>query len=247
MKSILAEIDQIQKEIDAFKPFKKEILDLLKEYYKIGLTYSSNALEGNSLTESETKVVLEDGLTIGGKPLKDHFEALGHAEAYDFLYKIAKNKSISEEEIKKLHQLFYRRIDEKNAGKYRTVPALITGSKYPLPSPKEIPQLMHQLIPYISQERETKHPVEAAALAHMKFVFIHPFIDGNGRVARLLMNLLLLQDGYNIVIIPPIVRSEYIENLEKAHTDKKGFIHFIARMVKEGQRDYLRLIHSLCS
>lgn len=245
MQNILNEIDQLQTEINSFKPFKKEVIALLKEYYKIGLTYTSNALEGNSLTESETKVILEDGLTIGGKPLKDHFEVLGHAEAYDLLFKLAKNKSISEEEIKKLHQLFYNRIDKKNAGNYRILPALITGSKYPLPSPKEIPQLMQKLIPYIAQIRTIKHPVEAAALVHKEFVFIHPFIDGNGRVARLLMNLLLLQEGYNIVIIPPILRSEYIENLEKAHTNEKGFINFISRMVRECQKDYLRLLSSL--
>ena len=177
MKNIFDEIDQLQSEINLFKPFTKESLDLLKNYYKIGLTYSSNALEGNSLTESETKVVLEEGLTIGGKPLKDHFEALGHAEAYDLLYKLAKNKSISEEEIKKLHHLFYCRIDETHAGKYRTLPVLLTGSKYPLPSPKDIPQLMHQLIPDIDQMRTTKHPVETAALVHKEFVFIHPFMD----------------------------------------------------------------------
>jgi Fic family protein len=242
MERIFAEIDALQKEINIHRPFKKEILDQLKEYYKIGLTYTSNALEGNSLTESETKVVIEEGLTIGGKPLKDHLEAIGHAEAFDFLCKLTENKSISEEEIKKLHRLFYVHIDQKNAGQYRIVPTLITGSKYSLPPPKELPQLMHDLIPYIGQVRAEEHPVKAAALIHKKFVFIHPFIDGNGRVARLLMNLFLLQEGYNIVIIPPITRSEYIENLEIAHTNDKGFINFIARMAKECQKDYLRLI-----
>ncbi len=245
MSNVFNEIDQLQEKINAHKPFKKDILNQLKEYYKIGLTYTSNALEGNSLTISETKVVLEDGLTIGGKPLKDHFEALGHAEAYDLLYKFAKNKSISEEEVKKLHQLFYARIDKKNAGKYRSVPALITGSQYPLPSPKDILDLMHKFISQSNQMRSVKHPVEVAALTHKEFVFIHPFIDGNGRVARLLMNLVLLQEGYNIVTIPPAVRSEYIADLEKAHVDDKDFIEFIARMVKECQLDYLRLINNL--
>lgn len=245
MPNIFEEIDQLQAEINSHKPFAKDILNQLKEYYKIGLTYSSNALEGNSLTISETKVVIEEGLTIGGKPLKDHFEALGHAEAYDLLFKLAKNKNLSEEEIKKLHKLFYLRIDKKNAGKYRKVPALITGSAYPLSKPAEISALMQKFVFQINQIRATKHPVEIAALAHKEFVFIHPFIDGNGRVARLLMNLILLQEGYNITIIPPAARSEYIADLEKAHVNDKDFIYFIARMVKECQRDYLRIIDNL--
>lgn len=245
MSNIFEEIDQLQAKINSHKPFTKEILNQLKEYYKIGLTYSSNALEGNSLTISETKVVIEEGLTIGGKTLKDHFEALGHAEAYDLLFKLAKKKNLTEKEIKKLHKLFYLRIDKKNAGKYRNVPALITGSAYPLPKPTEIPVLMQKFVSHIDQIRRSKHPVELAALTHKEFVFIHPFIDGNGRVARLLMNLILLQEGYNITVIPPAVRSEYIADLEKAHIDDKDFIHFIARMVKECQQDYLRVIDNL--
>src|ERR1700744_5119168 len=107
---IFKEIDSLQKEINSYRPFSSELLKQIKEYYKIGLTYSSNALEGNTLTESETKIVLEEGITIGGKPLKDHFEAVGHAEAYDFLYTLVNNKTVHEKEIQQLHQLFYFRI-----------------------------------------------------------------------------------------------------------------------------------------
>lgn len=241
MKDILTEIDKLQEEINAFRPLSKELLKQIRKYYRVGLTYTSNAIEGNSLTESETKVVLEDGITIGGKPLKDHYEAIGHAEAYDFLNSLSKGKAISEEDIKSLHRLFYHRIDEKKAGQYRKVKAIITGSKYPLPAPEEIPAFMKGLTPRIKKLRETKHPVEASALAHKDFVFIHPFVDGNGRVARLIMNLVLLQTGYNIAVIPPIMRQEYIQTLEKAHTDDKDFIDLIARMVRETQKDYLRL------
>ena len=241
MKDILTEIDKLQKEINAYRPLNKEFLKQIREYYRVGLTYTSNAIEGNSLTESETKVVLEDGITIGGKPLKDHYEAIGHAEAVDLIYSITKGKSVSEEDIKNLHRLFYRRIDEMNAGQYRKVKVFITGSKYPLPAPTEILKRMKALSPRIKKLRKTMHPVEASALAHKEFVFIHPFVDGNGRVARLLMNLILLQTDYNIALIPPIIRQEYIQTLEKAHTDDKDFIDLIARMVRETQRDYLRL------
>lgn len=241
MNSILTEIDKLQKEINAFRPLEGDALKQIKEYYRIGLTYSSNALEGNSLTESETKVVIEEGLTIGGKPLKDHFEAIGHSEAFDFIYSLAKRKDIAEAELKGLHRLFYHRIDEKNAGEYRKQKVYITGSKYPLPAPEKIQTLMQEFIQKLNQQRKERHPVEIAALAHKDFVFIHPFIDGNGRVSRLLMNLILLQDGYNIAIIPPVLRSEYVQTLEKAHTDDKDFMNLIARMVRESQKDYLRL------
>ena len=212
MKDILNEIESLQKEINSFKPIKDKFLKQIKEYFKIGLTYTSNALEGNSLTETETKIVLEEGITIGGKPLKDHLEAIGHAEAFDFLYTLAKNKNVSEEDIKKIHKLFYFRIDEKNAGKYRKNKAIITGSKYSLPKPEELSDLMKNLIPEIEKLRKDKHIVEVAAIAHKEFVFIHPFVDGNGRTARLLMNLILLQENYNIAIIPMIMRQEYISS-----------------------------------
>lgn len=238
---IFKEIDALQKEIHSYRPLSPEFLKQVKEYYKIGLTFSSNALEGNALTESETKIVLENGIAIGGKPLRDHFEAIGHAEAYDFLYTLINNKTVQEKDIQQFHQLFYFRIDEKNAGKYRSSKAIITGSKYPLPKPGDLPLLMKELIPRIEQFRKENHPVKAAALAHKEFVFIHPFTDGNGRTARLLMNLILLQEKYPISIIPPITRSEYIDYLEQAHIDDHHFIDFIARMVRETQRDYLRL------
>jgi len=241
MKNIFTEIDNLKKKIDKFRPLDKHMLGQIKEYYRIGLTYSSNALEGNSLTETETKIVLEDGITIGGKPLKDHYEAMGHSEAYDLLYRLAKTMAITEKDILELHRLFYYRIDQANAGQYRRVKVFISGSKYPMPLPEKAPALMRKFINGLPGLRKKLHPVELAAVAHKDFVFIHPFVDGNGRVARLLMNLILLQAGYNIAIIPPVARPDYIRTLEKAHQDDKDFIGFIARMVKETQQDYLRL------
>ena len=241
MPDIFEEIDKLHEEINSLRPLDNNLLNQIKEYYRIGLTYTSNALEGNSLTETETKIVIEDGITIGGKPLKDHFEAIGHSEAFDLMYSLARGKSITESDIKSLHRLFYYRIDEGNAGTYRKINALITGSKYPLPIPLDIPELMSGLISNLENMKVQKHPVEFAAIAHKEFVFIHPFVDGNGRVARLLMNLLLLQHGYNIALIPPVMRPEYIRSLEKAHENDNDFIEFIASMVKETQNEYLRL------
>ena len=238
----LQRCDELKKKLDALRPFPAETLKSLREYYRVGLTYSSNALEGNSLTESETKVVIEDGLTVQGKPLHDVYEALGHAEAYDHLQFMAADKRLEVADILKLHELFYRRIDPSQAGKFRTVPVFISGSHYPLPLPEQIPVLMDKFLMRYQQNETELHPLELAALVHQKFVFIHPFVDGNGRVARLLMNLVLLRFGYPITIIPPILRLEYIGALEKAHRSTDDFIQFIIARETETLRELLRLL-----
>ncbi len=242
MKDILAEIDKLQQEINSYRPLPAHTFKQLKEYYRVGLTYSSNALEGNSLTETETKIVIEDGITIGGKPIRDYYEALGHSEAYDHIYNLSKEKEFTENDIKKLHKLFYHRIDETRAGRYRKEKVFISGSQYSLPAPEKVPDLMKGFITSMKNTSQKLHPVEYSAVAHKDFVLIHPFVDGNGRVARLLMNLILLQKGYCIAIIPPILRRDYIQALEKAHTDDKSFIEFIAKVARETQQDYLRLL-----
>jgi len=238
---IFNEIGNLQIQIDKLKPLSKEQLNELKKYYKIGLTYSSNALEGNLLTESETKIVIEDGLTVNGKPLKDHFEANGHAKAYDFLYELIKKNYLQEQYLKQLHKLFYQSIDAQNAGKYRSIKVFISGSKYSLPKPDKISELMNKFIKYFNKKQDI-HPVKLAALVHKKFVLIHPFIDGNGRIARLLMNLVLLKNNFPVTIIPPILRLEYIQLIEKTHTNDKLFIEFIAERVKNAQLEYINLL-----
>lgn len=224
------------------RPLPRETLKSLRKFYRIGLTYSSNALEGNSLTETETKVVIEDGLTINGKPLRDIYEAVGHAKAYDHIYKLAKNKELTEVDILKLHKLFYSQMDLKNAGHYRTVPVFISGSKYTVTPPKNIPSEMVKFIQWFNKNEQKMNPVEFAARVHKKFVFIHPFIDGNGRMARLLMNLTLLRNEYTITIIPAIRRMDYVTALENAHTKEDVFVDFIANCVVETQNDLLRLL-----
>ena len=238
----LQQCDELKKKLDALRPFPAETLRSLREYYRVGLTYSSNALEGNSLTESETKVVIDDGLTVQGKPLHDVYEALGHADAYDHLQLMATDKQLEVADILKLHELFYKRIDPSQAGKFRTVPVFISGSHYPLPSAEEIPKLMDEFLAWYRQHEPLLHPLELAAQVHQKFVFIHPFVDGNGRVARLLMNLVLLRFGYPITIIPPILRLEYIAALEKAHRSTDDFIQFIIARETETLRELLRLL-----
>ncbi|MDR2943738.1 MAG: Fic family protein [Methanosarcinales archaeon] len=223
------------------RPLPEETLKSLKAYYRVGLTYSSNALEGNSLTESETKIVIEDGLTINGKPLRDIYEAVGHAKAYDYLWELAVNKLLKEEDILLLHRFFYEMIDSDQAGIYRKIPVFISGGEFPVTPADKIKQEMKNFVKWFNQSENQLQPVEFAALVHKKFVFIHPFIDGNGRLARLLMNLALIRNEYSVALIPSILRPEYIRSLELAHTNDEPFKEFIADRAIETQKDLLRL------
>lgn len=238
----IKKLDLYQNTINELRPFDGEMLKQVKDFYRIGLTWTSNALEGNSLTESETKVLIEDGLTIGGRPLRDMFEAIDHAKAYDYMFTLLRNKEITHKDILYLHKLFYKNIDEEFAGRYRNIEVFISGSSYPVTKKENIQCEMDDLCEWMKVERRRYHPVEFAALLHKKFVFIHPFKDGNGRVARLLMNTVLIQDGFLPAIIPPILRNEYISLLEKAHINDSKFINFIVERELESQKDFLRLL-----
>ena len=239
---IFKRAEKYKAQIDALRPFSDNMVKQIRQYYRIGLTWSSNALEGNSLTESETKVLLEEGLTVGGKPIRDYYEATGHARAYDFMYELASNHLITENDIRTLHRLFYEQIDPSQSGLYRKEKVIITGSRYPTPAPDKIENMMSDFVRSLETLESRLHPVEFAASAHEHFAFIHPFIDGNGRVARLLMNLCLIRRGYTIAVIPPILRAEYIAALEKAHEDDSYFIEFIAARVAETQKELLRVL-----
>jgi Fic family protein len=240
-------IDEYKQKIDSFRPLSANTLTQLKAYFKLSLTYTSNAIEGNSLTLTETKIIIEDGLTIGGKPMREHLEVIGHSDAYDLLYDLSTNKVITGKEILQLHHLFYKNINEAKAGVYRDCNVIITGSEFELPKFSEVPKLMQDFSDNISKIKEQYHPVEFAARLHERLVTIHPFVDGNGRTARLLMNLALLQAGYNITIIPPVVRNDYIDALKEAqlNNNKEPFVNFISEMVLESQKDYLRLLNAL--
>lgn len=243
MRALFNRIDSNKQKIDAHRPMQEPLLSQLRAYYRIGMTWSSNALEGNSLTESETKVLLEDGLTVGGKPIRDYYEATGHARAYDAMWSLTDVAyPITEAAVRNLHRLFYAQTDEANAGQYRRERVFITGSKYSVPSPEKVPGEMAAFVRWMAENESSFHTVEFAAQAHKRFVFVHPFVDGNGRVARLLMNLCLLRGGYTLAIIPPILRAEYIRLLEKAHADDAPLIQFIGDRVLETQKDILRLL-----
>lgn len=243
LDNLLGKIDLLRGQIKELRPLVDSEARQLRAYYRVGLTYSSNALEGNSLSESETKVVIEDGLTVAGKPLRDHLEATGHRDAFEYLYGLQVKREILEGDICELHRLFFHQIESAKAGAYRDVRVFISGSSHTFPGPESVTGLMREFCESIPNLRVTHHSVVFAALLHLRFIQIHPFVDGNGRTARLLMNLGLLQDGYPIAIIPPVLRSEYIAALEAANQgNDDGFVLFIARQVLESMKDYVRLV-----
>lgn len=244
-KEILQEVDLLKADIDACRPFKEFVVKQLKDYYRIGLTYTSNAIEGNTLTESETKVIIEDGLTIGGKPLREHFEVVGHAKAYDHIYSLL-NKNISEEDVLYLHRLFFLQIDIENAGRYRLQNVIITGTDFLPPDYNDIPNLMTRHINNLNRIPGENHPLEWASDLHAEFESIHPFIDGNGRIGRLLLSILTMKYGYAPVIIPPVRRAEYIIALQKANKGELIKLRtFIFSVLHEEMKSLKRVLKSL--
>ena len=243
MDYLLQQADENQQKLNKLRPLTGNKLKNVKGYYRVSLTYTSNAIEGNTLTESETKVILEEGLTVGGHPLREVYEVIGHASAYDFMWEMAKADTLNENDIKKLHELFYIQINDSLAGKYRGEDVVITGSKHPVAAWKDILAEMGGIAAWMKNERSQYHPIVFAAELHRRFIYIHPFIDGNGRIARLLLNLALLQKGYEIVTIPPICRSYYVHALEVGHGNPKVFHDFIIDREVEAQKNMMRLFH----
>lgn len=239
-------VDEKKKLLVSKRPFSKIATDNLKKYYDVELTYNSNAIEGNTLTITETKVVLEDGITIGkGKTLKEHLEVINHKEAIDYVEEIVtKNIDISETVIKNLHYIILKSINNENAGKYRNVNVLISGSKHRPPEHFLVEEQMRELICWYNGNKEKLHPIELAAIFHHKFTYIHPFIDGNGRSARLLTNLILMRSGYPICVIKIEDRDEYMSALEKASVNNEytDFIKIIENAVEVSLDMYLYIL-----
>ena len=246
LQKLLQKADSYKQKISSARPLAKEGLKSLDDHFRIGFTYSSNALEGNTLTISETKILLENDITVGGRPLRDRYESVGHGAAYDFMLGLARqpDMEITEDIIKNLHRLFYQKVDADQAGQYRSIQVFISGTEYVPPAPDEIPRLMTHLSDQILSSRSTLHPIELAAMAHKRLVDIHPFIDGNGRTARLLMNLILVNTGYGVVSIPPVWRNDHINALSASRrmNDMDPFSKLIAECVIETERDHCRLL-----
>lgn len=240
---ILKRIEEKKRVLDKSRPLPKSVLEKLREQIIVEWTYNSNAIEGNSLTLRETRLVLEQGITVAGKSLREHFEATNHRDAILFLEKLIKKRGIKESDILKIHQIISRNIEKEFAGKYRKGLVRILGAKKLPPNYLKVPKLMKELYQWISKNPEKLTIIELAALVHYKFVAIHPYYDGNGRTARVLMNLLLMQKGYPAVVILRNDRKRYYNALHKADEGNyKLFVLLMAISVERSLDLYLRAI-----
>ena len=230
-------IDQLKTLLDQHRPLPVPVVKNLHDDLVLRWTYNSNAIEGNTLTLMETKVVLE-GITIGGKSLREHFEAINHRDAILFVEELVQQQqALSEWQIRNIHQLILKNIDEQNAGRYRNLNVLMSGATHTPPDHLLVPELMARFIASLNPKL---HPVEYAARVHVDFVGIHPFVDGNGRTSRLLMNLELMKAGYPPVVIPVEQRLRYYQALDEAHVkgNYQPFIELVVDVVEQSFQPY---------
>ncbi len=235
-----SKLDQLKSTLDQYRPLSKEIVDNLHENLIVEWTYNSNAIEGNTLTLQETKVALE-GITVGGKTLREHFEAVGHKEAILFIEDLVKqDEPLSELDIKSIHALILKNIDNHNAGKYRQHNVMISGAEYRPVSSLEVPAKMQEFIAWYKTDAMQMHPIERAARVHVDFVGIHPFVDGNGRTSRLLINLELMKSGFPPAVLKVEDRLAYYKALDLAHTtgNYDPFIKIISNVVEKSFEPY---------
>jgi Fic family protein len=234
LSELLAALTDKKRHLDAARPLSPAVLAKLRETLHVEWTYHSNAIEGSTLTLRETALVLKDGLTVGGKTLREHLEAINHQHAIRLAEALAsKDEPFTERTIRSLHALILRTTNDDEAGRYRRTQILITGSDFVPPEAVTVSGLMADLAAWLnSDEAAGLHPVERAALAHFRLVDIHPFVDGNGRTARLLMNLVLMREGYPPAIIRVEDRPTYYDALDAAHAgNTEPFVQFIAQNV----------------
>ncbi len=245
-EELYAILEERLKQLNKLRPISGTLLEKLKERFQVEMTYNSNGIEGNTLTLKETYWVIQQGITVKGKSLKDHLEAKNHKEALDYLYELIEQGSthtISEHLIRSLHSLVIQNIDSSIAGQYRKVDVFITGTDHVPPSALEVPQKMQELVVWAQENYKRMPIVDFATLFHHKFVHIHPFQDGNGRVGRLLMNVFLMQHGFPIAIIQKNDRQKYYRVLAEADYGRyEPLVTFVAQAVLRSLNIYLDVL-----
>lgn len=227
--------------IDAIRPLPAAALARLNDALSVEWTYNSNAIEGSTLTLRETRLILETGVTIGGKSLREHFEVTNHRDAIEYVEALATgDEPIGSFHVRRVHALVLARIDDANAGRYRTVTVRIAGADFEPPEAWEVPQRMADWEAWLTGDAASLPVIEAAALAHHRLAAIHPFVDGNGRTARLVMNLLLMRAGYPPAIIQRTNRRQYYTALAQADRGRFApLVNLVARAVERSLNAYL--------
>jgi Fic family protein len=247
------QLSDLKQCLDSFRPISPDTIKDMQSLWDIQYTYESNRIEGNSLTFDETMHVIEKGLTIGGKPLNDHLEAVNHQEAIHYVRELSsENSDFDERDLLSIHQLILKGIRERDAGVYRKQPVFVVksdGTRHEFPQAFLLNKLVENYFIFYNENKDTMHPVEMAAHLHQKLVNIHPFIDGNGRSSRLVMNLHLLKHGYPISIIDSEMnkRQEYYRILGdyqggEHDGDSQPFQLFVAQKVKDALFEYLNFL-----
>lgn len=238
-------IREKKKKLDKLRPLSPALVQRLRDQALIEWTYHSNAIEGSTLDLRETRLILEEGLTIKGKSLREHLEAVNHKEAILYLEKLIEKGKFQKREslIKQIHSIILKGIDDESAGRYRQVQVRITGSRFVPPNPLQVPGLMADFDKWLRNKRNQKNLIDFAAIAHFKLVDIHPFVDGNGRTARLLMNLILMIKGFPPTVILNTDRARYYRALDQAHVgNAKPFVNFIGHNVERSLVWYLEAV-----
>lgn len=238
---LLARLEEKKAQLDAQRPLPAAAVRRLNQQLAVEWTYNSNAIEGNTLTLRETQLILETGLTIGGKSLREHFEVINHKEAIEYVETLASGEEpVTPFHVRQIHKLVLTHIDDEEAGQYRKLPVRIAGSGHQPPDPWEVSRLMAEWGDWLNEPALARHPVERATLAHHRLAAIHPFIDGNGRTARLVMNLLLMRNGYPPTIILRVNRRQYYRALAQADGGNEApLVNFVSRAVERSLTLYL--------
>ncbi|MBF0136614.1 MAG: Fic family protein [Magnetococcus sp. DMHC-1] len=239
---LLNNIAEKKKLLDSWRPLSLEVLANLQKYYDVDLTYTSNAIEGNTLTHRETAEVIEHGITVGGKSLREHLEAVDHYATLQWMRTLATTSTpVGEQIVCELHRRIVARSHPEIAGIYSRHPRRIAGSPVIFPNPARIPHLMQELGDWLAQAPPTP---ESAFTGHFRLTAIHPFSDGNGRTARLLMNLLLIRHGYPPIAIRPVERKLYLDALEKSSLtdDPYPFQTFMHERLLATLEEYVQVV-----
>lgn len=238
LESQLARIQAKKAQLDALRPLPAAAVQNIKNSLTLEWTYNSNSIEGNTLTLQETKMVIEDGLTIRGKSLREHFEAVNHQDAIELVEQLASHQyPLNASDILSVHGLVLQKIEKEFAGRYRNAGVRISGANFVPPNALKVDAFMEELIRWVNEEAPTMNILLKASIFHHRFVWIHPFFDGNGRTVRLLFNLLLMKEGYPPAIILKNDRKKYYDALNKANQGDYGKITLLVLQAVERSLD----------
>lgn len=234
-----------KQKLDLLRPLPASVVRQLEGDLRVFLTFHSNAIEGNTLSLRETQMVIEHGLTVGGKTLREHLEAANHARAFDYLTSVVAGKHdliVNPEIILELHRLVMQGVDDETAGKLRTRQVYIRGASVTPPPASQVPGLLQQWLEWLEGRGRDYPPVVRFGLAHHQFEYIHPFTDGNGRTGRLLLNLQLMREGYPPALLLQEWRMGYLQGLDAANNGNfTPLINLIGRAVERGLDLYLEV------